>query len=147
MYSKILVATDGSELSVRALRTAAYLAKAEKSAVVVVTVTSSMMSVGYSAIGDAAVEMIAVEAEAATDHAKALLEAARAVLDSEGVDADYVHVRDHEPADGIIKTATDTGPDLIIMGSHGRRGIQRLLLGSEASHVLTLSKVPVLIVK
>ncbi len=147
MYSKIVVATDGSELSIRSLRTAAFMARQEKAAVTVVTVTSGLIAAGYGTMGSAAAEVIVAQAEAEKLHANDVLQAARTVLLESGITADYVHVPDREPADGIIQVCEKVGAGLIIMGSHGRRGLQRLLLGSEATHVLTLSKVPVLIVK
>jgi nucleotide-binding universal stress UspA family protein len=54
---------------------------------------------------------------------------------------------DQFPADGIIATAKDKGCDLIVMASHGRRGISRLLLGSQANQVVVHSTVPVLVVR
>ena len=54
-------------------------------------------------------------------------------------------MKDHYPVDGIIDTAKDKGCDLIVMASHGRRGLARVLLGSETTKVLTLSPVPVLV--
>jgi nucleotide-binding universal stress UspA family protein len=56
-----------------------------------------------------------------------------------------VHVKDHFPDDGIIAAAKDNANDLIVMASHGRRGIARFLLGSVASRVVALSPVPVLV--
>ncbi len=64
-----------------------------------------------------------------------------------GVAFDLVHVPDQHPAEGIIATAEKAGADLIVMGSHGRRTIGRLLLGSRVSEVLVHSKVPVLTVR
>jgi nucleotide-binding universal stress UspA family protein len=58
-----------------------------------------------------------------------------------------VHVPRHRPADAILEAVTARGIDTIVMGSHGRRGLGRLLLGSQASEVLARSSVPVLIVK
>jgi nucleotide-binding universal stress UspA family protein len=63
------------------------------------------------------------------------------------VSCETVHVRDRHPADGIMETASQKGCDLIIMASHGRRGFDRLLLGSQANEVFTRSKVPALIVR
>jgi nucleotide-binding universal stress UspA family protein len=54
-------------------------------------------------------------------------------------------VKDHHPADGILETARAQDCDLIVMASHGRRGLSRLLLGSQANKVVTLSPTPVLI--
>ena len=56
-----------------------------------------------------------------------------------------MHVKDQYPAEGILETAGKTGCDLIVMASHGRRGLGRLLLGSVAAKVLTRSTLPVLI--
>jgi len=56
-----------------------------------------------------------------------------------------VHVKEQYPAEGIIAAAKEKGCDLIVMASHGRRGLAKLLLGSEATKVLALSSVPVLI--
>jgi nucleotide-binding universal stress UspA family protein len=63
------------------------------------------------------------------------------------VSCETLHVRDSHPADGIIMAASQKGCDLIVMASHGRRGVDRLLLGSQANEVLTRSKVPALIVR
>jgi nucleotide-binding universal stress UspA family protein len=63
-----------------------------------------------------------------------------------GLVADTVHVPDTRPATAILETAEQTRCNLIVMASHGRRGVERLLLGSQAAEVVTSSKVPVLIV-
>jgi nucleotide-binding universal stress UspA family protein len=64
---------------------------------------------------------------------------------STGVDCATIHVKDRLPDEGIIAAAKDNGCDLIVVGSHGRRGLSRLLLGSVASRVVALSPVPVLV--
>ena len=64
---------------------------------------------------------------------------------SAGVECDILHVHDQVPAQGIIQAAREQGADLIVMASHGRSGITRLLLGSEASEVVSKSTIPVLI--
>jgi nucleotide-binding universal stress UspA family protein len=56
-----------------------------------------------------------------------------------------VHVKDQFPAEGILETARKSNCDLIVMASHGRRGLSRLLLGSQTTKVLTHSSVPVLV--
>jgi nucleotide-binding universal stress UspA family protein len=56
-----------------------------------------------------------------------------------------VHIKEQFPAEGIVAAAKDKGCDLIVMASHGRRGLAKLFLGSEAAKTLTLSTVPVLI--
>jgi nucleotide-binding universal stress UspA family protein len=56
-------------------------------------------------------------------------------------------MKGRHPADGIIEAATERGAELIVMASHGRRGLSRLVLGSEANEVVTHSQVPVLIIR
>ena len=62
-----------------------------------------------------------------------------------GVDCETIHVKDQHPAEGIIKTSESQGCSLIIMASHGRRGLNMVLLGSVANEVVSQSPVPVLI--
>jgi nucleotide-binding universal stress UspA family protein len=62
-----------------------------------------------------------------------------------GIACATVHAKDRYPADGFIETAQERGCDVIVMASHGRRGLSRVLLGSQATKVVTLSPVPVLI--
>ena len=64
-----------------------------------------------------------------------------------GVDAETVHVPEALPAEAIIATANERHCNLIVMASHGRRGLRRLLLGSQTSEVLLSSPVPVLVVR
>jgi nucleotide-binding universal stress UspA family protein len=64
-----------------------------------------------------------------------------------GVTCATVHVADRYPAEGIVELAKARGCDLIVMASHGRRGVAKLLLGSQATRVLAYSPVPVLICK
>jgi nucleotide-binding universal stress UspA family protein len=63
------------------------------------------------------------------------------------VACDTMHVKDQHPADGIVETAIAKGCDLIVMASHGRRGLQKMLLGSQANKVLAYSSIPMLISK
>jgi nucleotide-binding universal stress UspA family protein len=62
-----------------------------------------------------------------------------------GVTCEVVHIKDQYPAQGILETAKAKGADLIVMASHGRRGISKLLLGSQATEVVSQSSVPVLV--
>lgn len=75
-----------------------------------------------------------------------MLDEARAMAERAGVSADLLHVPDAHPATAIIGTAKSRGCDLIVMGSHGRRGLRKLLLGSQTSEVLVDGSVPVLVV-
>jgi len=75
------------------------------------------------------------------------INAAAQTAKTAGVACELVHVPDQHPAEGIIATAEKNGCDLIVMASHGRRALGRLLLGSQVNEVLAHSKIPVLIVR
>ena len=96
--------------------------------------------------GSATAEKARVE-EAYAEQAGNILAAAASKADAKGIDAELLHLPNRHPAQAIIETAEARKVDLIVMGSHGRRGLERLLLGSQASEVLTQAKVPVLIAK
>jgi nucleotide-binding universal stress UspA family protein len=143
MYNHILVATDGSELAGKAVTAGVDLAKQLNAKLTIVTVTEPWTSM---VIGEGAALSFPIEdyEKASKVSATRILDAASAVAKGQSVAVDTVHVVD-SPAEGIIATAKDKGCDLIVMSSHGRRGLARVLLGSQATRVLTLSTVPVLI--
>ena len=82
--------------------------------------------------------------KAAANQAERTLTKARTDAQNMAVECETVHVMDF-PVEGILATAKSKNCDLIVMVSHGRRGIARLLLGSQATRVVTLSTVPVLV--
>ena len=148
MYKHILIATDGSSLATQAVEHGLALAKQHDARVTIVTVTEL-----WSA-GDVAHEVRMgqpdpigrFEALAETT-AKKILDGAAQRGAAHGLKCDVVHVKDQHPAEGIIEAANDKGCDLIVMASHGRRGVSRLVLGSKAYEVLSHCKVPALIVR
>lgn len=148
MYTRILIATDGSELSGRGLEHGLGLARKLDADVTILTVTEPTVPVG-SATGAAWVPAFdpAELDKAKADSAKAVLEAAGKAAEAAGVRARTVHLANHYPAEGIVAAAEEHGCNLIVVASHGRRGLGRLLLGSQATEVLTNSKIPVLVVK
>ena len=149
MFKSILVATDGSDLANKALDTALDLARLYGASLSILTttdpVTASLGAGGFGTI-DAGPILARLE-EAYASQAANLLADARHKLQESGVTAETLHLPDHRPADGIVQTATEKNADLIVMGSHGRRGLSRMLLGSQAAEVLSRANVPVLIVK
>ncbi|MBN9309955.1 MAG: universal stress protein [Devosia sp.] len=149
MYSHILVAVDGSDLAGRALDHALQLAKALGSQVTVVTVTepAALVGGGYGAVAGTAYDPIPELIEAQEQGAKALLAKAVETAKAAGIDAKTAYVSDSFPAEGIISTANDIKADLIVMGSHGRRGFGRLLLGSQTNNVLAHTTIPVLVTR
>ena len=148
MYKHILIATDGSELAGRALAHGLALAKEVKASVTLVTVTQpwSALNLAHEVrLGHP--DPIHQFEDIATASAKVILDAAVQKAKIAGVDCEFVHVPDQHPAEGIIAIAEKKGCDLIVMASHGRRAVGRLLLGSQVSEVLAHSKVPALIVR
>jgi len=148
MYQRILIATDGSDLAGKAVNHGIALAKRLNAPVTVVTVTEgwSALELGRMA-RQGNPNPIGQFEEMAVAAATSILDKVRQTASAQGVACDVVHVRDQHPAEGIIATAKDKGCDLIVMASHGRRGFDRVLLGSQANEVLTHSKVPALIVR
>jgi len=148
MYEHILIATDGSELAKKAVTQGLALAKELKAAVIAVTVTEDWTALEMSAQASRGakhpVEDYQKHAEAS---AQKILSLVSAIATDMSVACETFHVKDQHPADGIVGTAKAKGCDLIVMASHGRRGLQKVLLGSQASKVLAYSSIPVLICK
>lgn len=148
MYKKILIATDGSELANRAVAHGLKLAKELTVPVILVTVTQlwSAMDLAHEArLGKP--NPIEHFEELAAAWAKRALDEASDQARAAGVVFELVHVPDKTPAEGIIATAETQGCDLIVMASHGRRAVGRLILGSQVNEVLAHSKVPALVVR
>lgn len=149
MFKSLLIATDGSELGDKAVAAGVELAKAHGAKILVLTATDPVAT-GLGAGGYGTFDAGPIIAQLEDDYAaeaKKLLAAAKDKLAASGLAAETLHVPRHRPADAILEVAVERGIDTIVMGSHGRRGLGRLLLGSQASEVLARSSVPVLIVK
>jgi nucleotide-binding universal stress UspA family protein len=145
MYKHLLIATDGSEFAAKGVRHGLELAKALGSQATITTVTEPW---DPEIVGEVAVAVPPAEyAKSTAANAARLLDAAKVIAAGIGVPANTLHISERRPAEGIIEAATDTGCDLVVMASHGRRGLSRLLLGSQANEVVTHSSVPVLIVR
>ena len=148
MYTHILISTDGSELAQHGVDHGLSLAKALGSKVTIVTATEPF-PVAAGAMGGWAPSPADYDGYDADQQelAKAILSTAKAAADKMGIEADTVHVPNSWPAVAIIDTAQQHGCDLIVMASHGRRGIRKVLLGSQTSEVLVTATVPVLVVR
>ena len=145
MYKSILVATDGSELATKAVGQGLALAKTLAAKVTVVTVTEPWTMIAPGEIG-MTIPIDDFEAGMA-EHATKILDAVKLQAKTSGAMCEVLHIKDRYPADGILEAAKDKGCDLIVMASHGRRGIARLLIGSQANRVVTHSPIAVLICK
>jgi len=150
MYRHILIPTDGSELAQKGVEHGLSLAKSLGSEVVIVVVTEPFpLSAGAAAAGGWLPGPAEVQQyqSAQKSFAEEILANVKAAADKMGVSSVTVHIPDRRPAEEILETAKARGCSLIVMASHGRRGISRLLLGSQTAEVLAHSPVPVLVVR
>lgn len=144
MFKKILVPTDGSAQAAHASKTAAQLAKSQGAEIVGVYVIDPFPYIG---IGDASAVGLQAYLSEAKSAAGAALDALGKVCKAEGVAFAGDTIERNVVYEGILETVDAEGCDLIVMGSHGHRGIKALILGSVAQKVLTHATVPVLIAK
>jgi len=145
MYKHILIPTDGSELSKKAVHHGIGLAKALNAKVTAVTVSEAfhIFAVEPGMVTDTPDEYKKRIAALATKYLKAAKDAATAA----SVPCDVVQVEHEHPYETIIDTARKKGCDAIVMASHGRRGVSAVVLGSETVKVLTHSNIPVVVVR
>ena len=144
MFKHLLVPVDGSETSLHAVAKAAGLAKAFGSEVTAVYVLDPYPFTGVGA--DFAYGQ-AQYLSAATAEANTALEAVKKQMDEAGVAVKTMVGEGHAVHEGIVRVADSVGADLIVMGSHGRRGLEKLVLGSVAQRVLSAARIPVLVVR
>ena len=150
MYTNILLSTDGSDVAKNGVKQGIALAKALNAKVTVITVTERQ-EIDYG--GGHASGWIPSQQEvdsfdlARKERAGKVLDEARAMAEQIGISAELLHVPNAHTATAIIETAKSRGCDLIVMGSHGRRGLRKLFLGSQTSEVLADGSVPVLVVR
>ncbi|PQA83269.1 universal stress protein [Limnohabitans sp. TS-CS-82] len=147
MYTRILVATDGSTLSKKAITSAIALAALSGAELVAVKVTPRYpQSYFEGSLPLNPTEVAKIEKQWADD-AQKMLDTVVKAGKAKGVSVKPVVVKSDIVSDAIIATAKKQKADLIVMASHGRRGIKRLLLGSETNQVLTHASVPVLVLR
>ncbi len=143
MFKHLLLPTDGSEASQATLLQGVRLAKEFKARITGISVVPKfhVLSFNVTMIADTR-DVFVAETQAQADKYLAVLKKA---ADEAGVPCDTeIAISDH-PYEEIIRAAASKGCDLIMMASHGRRGVQGLLIGSETQKVLTHSKIPVLV--
>ncbi|MEQ1719392.1 MAG: universal stress protein [Hyphomicrobium sp.] len=145
MYAHVLIATDGSAVGDKAIEQGLEVAKKFGAKATIVKVTEMWSALDVA--GRDALAKIETYEKAAAAAAQEVLAKAKQAADKAGVACETLHVTDRVPADGIVATAENRNCDLIVMGSHGRRGINKLLLGSQAQNVLAQTKKPVLIAR
>ena len=144
-YKHILIPVDDSPISYAAVEHAEKLAKAFGSKVTVMSVIAldPFTGVDFYKIAPAVTQYI-LEAE---KNAEGRLKDIQDTLTHHGLSVDTKIIREMPTATGILNVADEINADLIVMGSHGRTGIKKFILGSVAQEVLTICPIPVLIVK
>ena len=144
MFKRILVPTDGSDITAKAVDTAISLAKAVGAKVYTISVKEPFP---YSAISEMQPtppqEFFDAQERIAAQRVQAVVDACKTA----GIACEAHTVEALHPWEAIIDHAKGQACDLLVMASHGRRGVAALLLGSETQKVLTHSQVPVLIVR
>ncbi|HKB52524.1 MAG TPA: universal stress protein [Ramlibacter sp.] len=147
MYQKILVATDGSALSKKAVRSAVDLASAVGAQLVALYVVPRYPVSYFEGGITVSTQDIARIEKQWSDEGQAVVDSVQQTAQGRGVDAKALITKSDLVAEAIMAAAKKNKCDLIVMASHGRKGLKRVLLGSETQHVLTHSTVPVLVLR
>lgn len=143
MYKHILLPVDGSEFGMGAIPYAVKFAKAVGARLTAILVTAPYEAI---AVGEIAAYLTEEQyRERASANATEILNKVKSAADAAGVPVTTYHAQHNHPWEAIIETAKEKGCDLILMASHGRRGLAGVLLGSETKKVLTHTNLPVLV--
>ena len=147
MYKRILIATDGSQLSDMAVESGLSLAGLTGASVIALKVVPRYpRSYFDGTLPVEAADIKRIEKQWA-DAAQELVDKVKVQGTDEGVTVKTVVAKSDLIAEAVIAAAKKHKCDLIVMASHGRKGLKRLLLGSETQHVLTHSHIPVLVLR
>ncbi|MDR1076236.1 MAG: universal stress protein [Xanthomonadaceae bacterium] len=148
MFQRILIATDGSRLAGKGVDEGVKLAAQLKAQVVFLFVTEPWAPGFDEAVAWSPNSIVLAEYEKANNElAGKVLGVAEAKAEAAGVARKTLHLSDRYAADAIIETSSKENIDLVVMASHGRRGLGKILLGSQTQMVLTHSKIPVLVIR
>jgi len=147
MFQRILVATDGSPLSKKAVASAIELATQNGAELIALTVVPRYPKNYFDGAAVFTPEDIARIEKQWAEAAQETLDAVAKRAKASGVKVKTVTVSSDLVAEAIVNAAKKHKSDMIVMASHGRKGIKRLLLGSETQHVLTHSELPVLVLR
>jgi nucleotide-binding universal stress UspA family protein len=149
MYRNILIATDGSETSGKGVEAGLALAKAASARVTVITVSESFPAFDLGSALGLFTDQTAIDAYDASCRklAQKILGGAAEAAAAAGVDCETLHVENSAPARAILETAKARSCDLIVLTSHGRHGLERFILGSQAQRVVQSAEASVLVVR
>ncbi len=144
MYQRIMVAVDGSDTAERGLQEAIKLARDQKARLAIAHVIDIVVVNGEEGFSETVMDTM-------RDYARDTLDKARKAATDAGVDADVqapeIVTSGYRVADKIVELARDWKADLLVIGTHGRRGFSRMLLGSVAEGVVRLAPCPLLLVR
>lgn len=143
MYQNILIAIDGSDCSLRAAEAGLEVASALGATVTILTVTPTWKSVGLSELAIGITEEQFTERT--REYGEHCLAKVAELASAKGIACTTIQLPHARPSEAILNAAEEHACDLIVMGSHGRRGAERLFLGSEASKVVAHGKSAVLV--
>ena len=147
MFTRIMLATDGSKLSQKAVKSAIDMASKFNAELVAVKVIPRYVQTyfeGSFTVAD--IDVKSIEAQWAAG-AQQVLDKIATSAAAKGVIVKTSVIKSDDISDGLVKAANKMKVDLIVTASHGRKGIKRVLLGSETQNVLTHSEVPVLVLR
>lgn len=148
MYKHILIATDGSELAAKGLEQGLAIASAVGAKATILSVAAPLDPHVAQAAATAGVGDVVTRHEAGlADDMKRHFSDDLAKATAQGISVELITETDSFPAEAIVRYAKLNGCDLIVMSSHGRRGMAKLILGSQTSEVLTHTTIPVLVVR
>ena len=147
MYLRILVATDGSALSKKAVTSAIQLAATCGAELIALKVVPRYPQAYFEGSIPLSAEEVARVEKQWTESAQAQLATVERYAKAKSVSIKAITAKSDVVSDAIIAAAKKHKADLIVMASHGRKGIKRLLLGSETQQVLTHSHIPVLVLR
>lgn len=148
MYSHVLIATDGSIIAQKGVEHGLKLAKSVGGKATIVIVTKPYPLQGTTVTGWVAGDNDIRRYDASQkEFADTVLGSAKQVADKIGIAPELLQVTADSAAEAIVEKAQELGCDLIVMASHGRRGVGRLLLGSQTAKVVQYAKTPVLVVR
>lgn len=140
MYRHILIPTDGSELEEHGVAHGLALAKSLAAKVSVIFVVEP-----FSELTGRFLEAVATYAQLRREQAASALNRVANAAKEAGVSCETIQVEYEQPHQGIIAAAEEKGCDLVVMSSHGRSGLSKLLVGSVTNKVLAHAKTPVLV--
>ena len=143
MYQKILVPTDGSETATCGLREAIKLAKEQHARIRLIHVVDEfVMASPYGIVVDRGIDQLCAAGKSILANAQEIAQQAGITVDTQLVEAFGTPAGEH-----IAKAAREWPADLIVCGTHGRRGLRRIVLGSDAEYLVRHTPVPILLVR